>query len=139
VRIIGDIFDAGLGEQVRRIEALGQAHSQPSFRPFSGGLLDDADILFDELPLLIDAHRGKNAGVVIALTAPLPVPEVPFADDLRIFAAYIAIQIHRAAKSVLVHGLHDAPQTHPVPVVAPAVIQNVGAVLHRRRIHRVRQ
>src|SRR5258708_28656386 len=121
------------------MEALGQANSQPAGRAVSGRFLDDVEILTDELALLLHAHRREDAGAVVALSSPLPVALVAFTNDLRILAADIAVQVHRPAKSVPIHGLHDPPQPHPIAVVAPTVIEDVGTELHRSRIDRMRE
>ncbi len=139
VRIVRHVLDAGFREQIGRVKALGEAHAQPTPRAFAGRFLDDVEIPPDELALLLHAHRGQNAGVVVALGTPLPVAFVALANDLRILAADVAVEVHCPAKSVPIHRLHDPPQPDAIAVIAPTVIEDVGTELQRPRIDRVRE
>ena len=103
------------------MQALRECHAQPALRPHAGRVRDDLDVALDEASLLVFLHQRRNAGVVVSLGSPFPIPGVSLPYDLWILPAYVTVEIHGTAKPMLVHGVHDSPKSDTIAVVTPAV------------------
>ena len=85
---VADVFDAGGGEQVRRVLGLGQARPEPADRPLAGEPLEHAERALDHRRLILDlVDRHLLLGVAHEL--PAGVARLP--RDPLVFLAHPSI------------------------------------------------
>jgi hypothetical protein len=129
---VGDVFDAGFGQQVERLVGFGETGTFPAARRLSGQRLDGADRVGDGAHLVLDlVHR---------LLHPAMAHEIPAGRVRRL--AGLAVEfagraVHREARLELARAqrLEEPPEADPHPVLVPCPVRYVGQqrLAHRRR------
>ncbi len=143
-RVITQILDAILLEQSRRVVRVRQEGAQPTLGLAPKRLLHRIQHGLENLPLALlaetaddlairvgDVANKVGRGVIDAVSDPGPVAFLALLDDPWIFADDLSVQAHGAAHAARIHQVHHAPQANAVAVIAPSVVQRVGAE-HRR-------
>ena len=115
---IADIGQTGLGHQVQGLVGVRQRRREPAVEFLTGVLFDGVDRVADEFALLVRRHVKHIARVVGAVGVKLPTALDTGGNDLGVVFTQSHVERHAAAHAAAVHGLHHAPHTHSVAVVA---------------------
>ena len=128
---VGAVLDAGFGQQVGRVQGLGQAGSKPAHRIVPAGLPQRGDGVADHGALVLDQMGGH---LVVAVHHELPP---------RIAAGFCHLRIGRGNDAVDRQGRRDAvqverrlqpPEADPHAVFVPRPVGQVGD--HRGALRR---
>src|SRR5437588_2149925 len=128
---VADVAEPKLGEELRRVRALGQERPQPALRALSGVPLDRLHHLGEVAPLFFERHVGLEGRVVLSMADPGPSAAPSLLDDLRVALAHIGVQQHARRDVVALEDLHEPPEPDPRAVVAPARVEGIGNELRR--------
>ena len=91
---VADIFDAGAGEDFRRVEGFRQPGTEPAERPFAGEALDDAERALDHRLLI---RLGVDRALLVGMAHEFPAVGARLFGDTRIVLADAGIERQRRA------------------------------------------
>jgi hypothetical protein len=130
---VGDIRDALLAQEVRRLLGLGQARALPAARCRASEALDGFDRVADRPALVIEpVHRALHE----AVAHEFPACGQRRLGDARIAVADIAVDRERRGDAEMAQHLEQAPEADPHAVLVPGPVGQVG---QQRLTHRGRQ
>ena len=131
---VADVFDAGLGQQVGRLQRLRQARPEPADRALAGELLEPVHRPHDHAALVLDL---VDRALVPGMPHELPAAVLGLPRDALVVVAHARVDRQRRADAVLLVEVEEAPHADAHAVLVPAPVRHVGqqrVALRRRQL-----